>query len=223
MLSFLRHAFKLSKKLSRAYLYECVNEHCSSIKPRSKVLCIGAAGGITSRIQEYAIACNWQIITVDINQDLNPNLCIDICKDPIGLSEYDAVLCYEVLEHLYSPNAAISNIYYALKDEGVLFGSVPFVIPIHESPFDFYRFTFHGVKNLLLLFSYSEVTPRGTYYEAILSLFGRTLFSFKSNIIIPIFYVFFAYYVLRPIFRVLGKLAPLEGLSIGYTFVARKS
>ncbi len=70
---------------------------------------------------------------------------------PFKNESFDAILCSQVLEHLKNPFLAISEIERVLKIKGKLILTVPMSIYIHEAPYDFYRFTEYGIKNLLIL------------------------------------------------------------------------
>ena len=72
---------------------------------------------------------------LDLEADLNKPLQLDD-------DSYDTVILSDVLEHIAEPQTLLSEIGRILRsDGGVLLLSVPFYCPIHEDPFDFYRFT----------------------------------------------------------------------------------
>jgi ubiquinone/menaquinone biosynthesis C-methylase UbiE len=60
---------------------------------------------------------------------------------PFADSSFDFVLCSEVLEHVPDPRRAIGEIARVLRPGGRLVLTVPFLYPIHEEPWDFWRFT----------------------------------------------------------------------------------
>ena len=85
---------------------------------------------------------------------------IDITK--LGeTNEYDVILCLNVLEHVYDYRIAIDNIYNALKSNGILFLSVPFFYPLHDEPNDYWRFTEHSFRKLLINFSDISIKKSG--------------------------------------------------------------
>lgn len=62
-------------------------------------------------------------------------------KLPFSDRSADIVLLSNVLEHTREPNALLSECCRILKPGGLLLGSVPFMIQIHQRPYDFYRYT----------------------------------------------------------------------------------
>ncbi len=61
----------------------------------------------------------------------------------------DAVVLFEVLEHIPDHERAVTEIARVLKTGGRLFLSAPFIYPTHDAPFDFFRFTRFGLRRLL--------------------------------------------------------------------------
>jgi SAM-dependent methyltransferase len=55
----------------------------------------------------------------------------------------------EVLEHCPEPEVVLSEIGRVLKPKGVFFFTVPFLWPLHDSPYDEYRYTPFALKRHL--------------------------------------------------------------------------
>jgi SAM-dependent methyltransferase len=66
--------------------------------------------------------------------------------------EYDIILCLNVLEHIYDYNTALDNIYNALKPEGIAVFMIPGYYPLHDEPYDYWRFTEHALRKMLYKF-----------------------------------------------------------------------
>lgn len=62
---------------------------------------------------------------------------------PCRPESFDAVVCSEVLEHVYDCKAVLQEIYRVLKPRGVCLISVPFLFHIHADPCDYGRYTHH--------------------------------------------------------------------------------
>jgi SAM-dependent methyltransferase len=68
---------------------------------------------------------------------------------PVDDSEFNVVLCNQVLEHVFNPIEFMQEIYRVLMPNGKLIITVPFVWDEHEQPFDYARYTSFGLKALL--------------------------------------------------------------------------
>ena len=62
---------------------------------------------------------------------------------------FETVLCSEVSEHQLRPAAALRETNRVPKPGGGVVLSVPFFARLHEEPYDFYRYTEHGLTYLL--------------------------------------------------------------------------
>lgn len=67
---------------------------------------------------------------------------------PFADQTFDVILCTEVLEHTWEPTKVMKEFARVLKPRGYLLLSVPFIYPIHEAPYDNWRFTSYGLKFL---------------------------------------------------------------------------
>lgn len=79
---------------------------------------------------------------VDIFADLSKTL-------PIENNIADAVVSFQVMEHLPEPDFFLSECFRILKNEGCLFITVPFMWHVHEEPHDYFRYTRYGLEYLL--------------------------------------------------------------------------
>lgn len=68
-----------------------------------------------------------------------------------------SVLVLETLEHVEYPRKAIDEAYRILKQNGILIISSSMNFPIHDYPFDYWRFTPEAFKSLLGPFAFSFV------------------------------------------------------------------
>lgn len=68
---------------------------------------------------------------------------------PYAPNQFDGVLCNQVLEHVFTPEKFLSELFRVLKPGGHLLLSVPFIWDEHEPPFDFGRYTSFGLASLL--------------------------------------------------------------------------
>lgn len=77
------------------------------------------------------------------------NLIYDGREFPIKSGLIDGVICTQVLEHVREPSHLLGEINRALKPGGRLLVTAPLFWEEHEQPYDFFRFTSYGMKELL--------------------------------------------------------------------------
>ena len=75
----------------------------------------------------------------------------------ISSCRYDTVLLLDVLEHVPDPSSVLSEINRILRPGGKLILSVPHLSRLHEEPYDFYRYTKHGLTHLLEMASFRHI------------------------------------------------------------------
>lgn len=73
----------------------------------------------------------------------------DICQVPVPGPKSDIVILEQVLEHVVFPDLAIRNARASLKEGGALFVATPFLIKVHDSPVDLWRWTELGLRALI--------------------------------------------------------------------------
>ncbi|MFN8707241.1 MAG: class I SAM-dependent methyltransferase [Planctomyces sp.] len=79
---------------------------------------------------------------IDVAHDLNKPL-------PFGSEEFDTILLSDVLEHIAEPHRLCAEMARILRPGGKCLLNTPFFYWLHEVPFDFYRYTEFGLRNLL--------------------------------------------------------------------------
>lgn len=112
---------------------------------RGEVLDIGA-GSAKYRyiIEKYAS----RYVTCDICEGENVDCIEDATKLSFGDNSYDTILSFSVIEHIDSPDKMLSEIYRCLKPGGVCISTVPFLLPQHNDPGDYQRYTRSGLKKI---------------------------------------------------------------------------
>ena len=100
--------------------------------------------------------------TVALGYDGAADVLGDGMRLPFANASFDTVLILDVLEHLPAASLAISEANRVLRAGGVLIVQVPFLYPLHDEPFDFTRWTRHGLRRLLLEQGFEDNTT--TYY-----------------------------------------------------------
>ena len=86
---------------------------------------------------------------------------------------YDLVICMNVLEHIFHPQSAINEMHRILKKDSELFLVTPFLFPVHDPPFDFYRYTEYSLKAMLK--DFQSVSTQKVFLFSKYSLFERLI------------------------------------------------
>ena len=118
--------------------------------------------------------------TLDVNDFGDyPDIICDICSDISGLEKkYDKIICLAILEHVYNPFKAIENLRSMLKDNGIIYGFVPYLYNYHapkDLKFqDYFRFSKDSLAYLFKDFDNVELFPfRGRLSSNLHMLFGN--------------------------------------------------
>lgn len=131
--------------------------------------------------------------------NINPGPEIDIVADAENLEKivndesFDLVLCISVLEHTKHPIKIVNNIRRIVKKNGVVLVSVPFIMSLHDTPEDYWRFTKYGLLELFKDFELVEIKDSMTSLETIGYLYHRLFLQTKSRtMLMNIFYFIFS-------------------------------
>jgi SAM-dependent methyltransferase len=81
--------------------------------------------------------------------DTSPDFVGDALCLPIRDQSVDIVFATQVIEHLTNPHVMVRECKRVLRPNGFLILSGPFFWPLHEEPYDFFRFTKYGFEQLL--------------------------------------------------------------------------
>jgi SAM-dependent methyltransferase len=68
---------------------------------------------------------------------------------PFDADRFDSVTLFQVLEHVFEPDAFLAEVRRVLKPGGRLLITVPFVWDEHEQPYDYGRYSTFGLRHLL--------------------------------------------------------------------------
>lgn len=212
---------RYSKRRSRRNLYPWLRAKLGEhhVARAAKVLNIGSGGEIGDEVARAGVRAT----SVDIDPARRPDH-LGSVEDLKGVGEetIDVVLCLEVLEHVARPEAAAAAIRRVLKPGGLLIGSTPFLLGIHDAPHDYYRYTAHGLRRLFRDFEPLELDERNGYFSsaAVLltrrfaagSLAERKRAALLSPLLVP----------LSMALEGLDRIFPSKDGTTGYVFVFRK-
>jgi len=71
--------------------------------------------------------------------------------------QFDYILCFNLLEHIYNFENVLTESYKNLKSPGQLIGSVPFLGAYHADPHDYFRYTHESLERLLKQAGFNQV------------------------------------------------------------------
>ena len=175
--------------------------------------------------QQY-IAVDWASsihhTKADIIADLNERL-------PIPSGVADTILSISVMEHLREPETMLHEAFRILTPNGSMVMQVPWQWRIHESPYDYFRYTPYGLKYLLNKAGFVDIKiePQSGFFSmSILKFNYFTLRLIKGSRVKRLF----LRAIFTPIWYLNQKVAPhLDKLdkdweieSSGYFVTARK-
>lgn len=132
--------------LRTLFLRRCFDE----IGPRDALLDLGC--GARPHAALYAGRVR-HVVGTDMPNTLHGTGAIQVFSNamvlPFASGSFDVVLCTEVMEHVPNPARLLSEVNRVLRPGGHLVLTTPFLVPIHEAPYDFFRYTRHGLAELV--------------------------------------------------------------------------
>jgi SAM-dependent methyltransferase len=144
--------------LERESIYRFVVEQARAIKPKSRVLDIGAG-----EAPYRELFSEHTYVTLDY-EDTPHSGEVDLhgAADaiPAESDTFDVILCTQVLEHVPRPRQALQEFHRVLGPGGLLVATVPFTWEEHERPYDFFRYTRYGIEQLLAEAGFGEIEVR---------------------------------------------------------------
>jgi SAM-dependent methyltransferase len=118
-----------------------------------------------------------EVVCIDWDNTIHENGFLDYRCDlnselPLDEQSLDTVVLSDVLEHIADPKILLHRVNRAMKNGGVIMMNVPFAYWLHEEPYDYYRYTEHGLQHLLGQsgFRTVKIIPLGSFFEIIADL-----------------------------------------------------
>lgn len=155
----------------------------------------------------------------------------DITK-PLEFSDNfcEIVTLSNTLEHVPNPQEVLKEVYRILKPGGILVGSVPFLIRLHQEPYDFYRYTNFALDYLLknagfLKIEVENIGPPFYVYKETQDYFFDVFLRSKPGGLAKYFYVLFvkfSFWQTRFFGKFLARTVLDDAFPMGYGFCATK-
>ena len=211
--------FKLTlKKYSPLRIFQILE--IKKLKINNEFLDLGSSESKTNvsnylenkHLRHYANLTNDKGIAGYINLEMYPN---EIKK------KFKIIFIMNVLEHIKNINNCFKNVNDILDDDGIIYGSVPFLFHIHKSPNDYYRYTQQFLEEFLRENNFKSIEVKvlgtGIFCNMYSSLFNLTKkIPFLNIIIFPIAIILDK--ILSIFVKNLKNINPL-----GYFFIAKKN
>ena len=144
----LRHTWLHPRYLALRYLEQALS--CTEQYASGQLLDIGCGRKPYKRFFAHRIA---SYVGVDMPASMHGGAAVDAYATalalPFATSSVDAVLATEVIEHVPDPTEMVSEIARVLRPAGHVIVTAPLHEPLHELPFDYFRYTHLGLTHLL--------------------------------------------------------------------------
>jgi SAM-dependent methyltransferase len=152
----------LTKKITRKNLERFIIAHSTT----EKTLDLGSSWSPYADHFPNRVSC-------DLEEREGVDVVADAHSLPFENDSFENILCSEVLEHLHTPELAISEMYRVLKPGGSLILTTRFMFPMHDVPHDYYRYTETGMRHLFRNFEIKELVPETKNFETMAVLIQR--------------------------------------------------
>lgn len=138
------------KNLNDSILMTLAQWH-SQFPPSAKVLDVGCG---EQPYRKNIRSLGFDYFSADINQnraqsvDFLFNLENPLPTEILTVGPFDMILATEVIEHIHQLEKCFKNLRQLLAPNGQLLITCPFVFPLHEEPYDFWRPTPHALASI---------------------------------------------------------------------------
>lgn len=93
----------------------------------------------------------------DYHNSIKPDIFWDGITIPLESGSCDWIIATEFLEHYHETEHILNEIFRVLRKGGTLFFTVPCIWPLHEVPYDEYRFTPYSLRKYFEKSNYSDI------------------------------------------------------------------
>ncbi|MGD0370279.1 MAG: class I SAM-dependent methyltransferase [Candidatus Dormibacteria bacterium] len=141
--------FVAEAPIARTPILDFVRGAATELSPGATLLDVGAGDApyreLFSRVNY--VTCDWE--RSNYTPDRTPDIVAPADKIPLEDESVDAILTTQVIEHVPEPWTVLAEFHRLLKPRGRLWMTAPLVWYLHEQPYDYYRYTSHGLRYLL--------------------------------------------------------------------------
>lgn len=115
-----------------------------------------------------------RVINFEYSRFRSPDVFGDGHKLPFQDNSFDLILSQAVIEHLFDPFTAVSEIFRVLKPGGTVYAESAFMQPLHAVPYHFFNTTAWGLERLFKDFQILEIKHEGQLAQTLTWLYGLT-------------------------------------------------
>lgn len=180
---------------------------------------------IEKKVVEY-IGCD-----VIQSSDNKVDIISNATNIPVTSESFDTILSTQTIEHIEDPQGLIYEAMRILRPNSFLILSAPMYWPLHEEPYDFFRFTKHGLTHLLNTagFEIVSIHSNGGKFavagQALIHAIFPTVYNIKGlkgKIIRTIFTLFGGIKTINRLFAYVDEKFPDHSNTMNYVFAAKK-
>jgi SAM-dependent methyltransferase len=164
--------FLTESPIDRPAIFAFLQPLAKSLPGGTRVLDAGAGDAPYRRLFAH---CDY--VTSDWEQSEHPgaqstNVLAPLDRLPLQDCTFDVVVNTQVLEHVADPLGVLTEFHRLLVPGGELWLTAPLVWELHEEPHDYFRFTSHGLRELLGRAGLAtiEIQPLGGYFATLAQL-----------------------------------------------------
>ena len=156
--------------------------------------------------------------------DSPPTVCSDSLYLPFKAESFDTVLCTQVLEHVRDPFKLMHEVSRVLKLNGHAIFTMPATWPLHEEPYDYFRYTRYGLEELSRIngLNIVKLEERGGGIAAIAQLTAALLYDVFGKNRLTRVTMKVALFPLLSMSLLLDRVFYYPKFTLGYLMVARK-
>ena len=206
--------------------YQYFKKHLELLSSDLEILDIGAGRSpFRSLMQRFS-----KLVSIDFHPHQFVDIVADITKKlPIKDRSFDVIILSNILEHIPYPKHVLEECFRVLRPGGILLAITPFIMGIHEKPYDFTRPTRYYIKRVLEDSGFEKVEIENIsdlyniygnfqrdFFDALLQNYKKEPTHFLVRILRKMTYVFFR------IFGGLLKGVKYDSYPAGYGFSAEK-
>lgn len=148
----------LGYRAARASVDRLLDRYVPDSGPKLKILDVGCGHApwkhvLAPRASDY--------VGLDVTDGPNVDVVASAEAMPFPDHSFDLAFSMAVYEHIPDVTAAIAEAHRVLRPGGLCLMGIPYIWPIHGEPYDFWRWTQHGVAQAFRAFGELEVDQPG--------------------------------------------------------------